>query len=203
MSHRLLILIAFAGCAEAATPDEDSGIETALSGGVTLKERKVPDAVLDALHDITGAKPTVRRFDITAPDETGVDERVRGAVEGLFHRTRLGGHYSLIEYCANLTPPQTEAVGCADAILAGARKPGDFDQYLDDFGGEIPGANEEIRGYLATQLGTVANELALTVPVGHFEDGEFWLDYTACRAILFDPDASQVVLMRYFTTSSL
>jgi hypothetical protein len=203
MNHRLVFLVACVGCAAADAPTEDSGIEAPLAGGVTLKERSVPDSIADAMDELTGSAPSVRRFDITAPSSTTSDERIRGAVEGLFHRTRLGGHYSLAEYCAKLPAPEAEPVGCATAILAGATRPGDFDTYLEDWTGDFPEAVADVRAYLAARVGTASNELRLDVPVGHFEDGEFWHDYTAHRAILFDPTASRVVIVRYFTASSL
>ena len=57
--------------------------------------------------------------------------------------------------------------------------------------------------YVDGMLGTVDRAFQLDVDVGHWEDGEWWHDLTASRGILFNADATEVLVMRYYWASSL
>jgi hypothetical protein len=197
-------LLVCASCAVADTATEDSTIDTPLSGGVTLTEVSVPSAVQDAMEEVFGTPPTVRRFTIAAPGSTALGLRIRGALEGLYAQTRRGGSYSLKRYCGQLQPAETTVVGCATAIQAGPTEPGTFDDHLEDYAGDVQ-ANDvaTVRNYLASTIGTPGVEHDLKVVSGHWEDGEWWADNTSHRAVVFDATASQVVIVRYYTGSSL
>jgi hypothetical protein len=201
------LLLSFAlltGCAVAEPWSEDSTIDTPLTGGVTLTEVSVPTSVQDAMEEVFGSRPTIRRFTIAAPGSPTLGLRIRGALEGLFARTKLGGNYSVKKYCSKLHPAETTAAGCAEAILAGPAEAGALDDHLELWAGDVQAADvATVRNYLASMIGTPGEEHDLDVEVGHWEDGEWWRDYTAHRAILFDANVTQVVIVRYYSGGSL
>ena len=202
--RKALLVVLFAGCATADTELEDSTIDTPLTGGVTLTEVSVPSAAQDAMQEVFGTPPTIRRFMINAPSATTDAVKLRAALEGLWSRTRRGGSYAVKTYCSKLMPARTTALDCADAIIAGAGAPGAFDAHLEDWAGDVQ-ANDvaKVRSYISSTLGTPAVEHDLEVVDGHWEDGEWWYDNTSHRAVLFDAAVSQVVIVRYYTGGSL
>jgi hypothetical protein len=202
--NKLIVVVLFAGCAVAEPELEGSQSEAALAGGVTLHEVSVPSSVQDAMQEVFGTPPTVRRFTITAPGSTTLDVRVRGALEGLWAQTRRGGDYAVKKYCSKLQPAQTTVAGCAAAIAAGATEPGAFDGHLENWAGDVQ-ANDvaTVRAYMASTIASPGEEYDLVVQSGHWEDGEWWLDNTSHRAVVFDASATQVVIVRYYTGSSL
>jgi hypothetical protein len=199
--RRALLVVLFAGCATAGSELEDSTIDTPLTGGVTMTEVSVPSSVQDAMEEVFGSPPTVRRFMINAPSGATDAVRLRAAVEGLWSRTRRGGGYAVKTYCSKLSPARTTALDCADAILAGGTEQGAFNAFLEDWGGDIP-ETATVQTYLAQTLGTPGVEHNLDVEEGHWEDGEYWYDNTSHRAVLFDAAVSQVVIIRYWTGGS-
>jgi hypothetical protein len=204
MKKNVLWLTLCAGCAIAEPPAEDSQIDTPLFGGVTLKEVSVPSSVQDAMEEVFGDPPTVRRFTISAPGAATVGLRIRGTLEGLWTRTQRGGKYAVKAYCATLQPAETTAAGCAETILAGPAEPNALDDHLENWAGDVQAPDvQTVRNYLASTIGTPGEEHDLRVDVGHEEDGEWWHDYSAHRAVLFNSDATRVVIVRYYTGSSL
>jgi hypothetical protein len=201
---KLLLAVLFTGCAVAESELEDSTIDIPLSGGVTLTEVSVPSSVQDAMLEVLGSPPTVRRFTINAPSSTTQALRLQGVFEGLYSRTRRGGSYAVKKYCTTLQPAATTPNDCAAAILAGPQEPGALDDHLEMFAGDVQ-ANEvaTVRSYLASTIGTPGVEHDLDVEQGHWEDGEYWYDNTSHRAVLVDATLSEVVIVRYWMGGSI
>lgn len=201
--REIIIAVLCVGCASADVPDEESAIEGTISGGVTLTEESVPSSIQDTMDELTGSAPAVRRFSISAPSSTSKATRVKGTLESLYFKTNKGGNYSLKRWCSKLPTPKTSAAGCASAVIANAEKLGAFDDYLEHWAGDFPDETADMHDYVDDVLGTVDRAFELDVDVGHWEDGEWWHDYTARRGILFNADATEVLVMRYYSASSL